>query len=95
MSTLKDFVEYSEDVFFNKIQDVNGIKVATELFIESYRKNNFINSELITLLQTFYERMKKENLKIENEFLALLTGAFVGLTFSKFSTKINIQDYET
>ena len=92
MTTIKEFVEYAEDVFFSDVQDVNGINVAKEMFIECYKRNDFINSELIVLLNAFLEKMKEENKGVDSEFLALLTGAFLGLAFSKFSIKIKLED---
>lgn len=92
MSTLKDFVEYTENVFFGEVQDVNGVKIATELFFENYRKNNFISSELITMLKAFHEKMKSEENEMDSDFLALLVGTFLGLSFGKYSKRILIDD---
>jgi hypothetical protein len=91
-STLKDFVEYLDEVFGGEIKDVNGLENSIDLFFEFYKKNDVFDNETILFAKLLYEQLKKQNETIDDDFLALLIGMFLGLILGKFSKRIKIEN---
>lgn len=99
MTSLKEFTEYFDDVFFKEIKDVNGIKNAIDMFFDFYARNNIIDDNIINILQSIEKKIKSELIIgdkiIKNEcFIGLMVGTFLGMVLEKFSKKVELKDYK-
>jgi len=93
MSSLKDFVEYIDNIFYQEPKDVNAIKNSVEIFFEFFKKKEF-EPENVFFLRLMIEKIKDDSKELNDEMVLMLAGCFWGMCLDKFSEKEKIENYE-